>query len=892
MMGESSESNERAAALFAFSLILAAILLASLFCVPEAAAQPVQYSITASASPSVQDFGGYVNITGNSTGAASMYVRIEWPGGALDNISRLKGAANGTFYYGWTYPTLGRYNYSIWANYSDGNWSASSMKYFQIIDRAPPSTPSGLSIDTPIQSNRPKFSWSASADIETGVKGYAYSVDSLPKNSTSANFTASTSITLMKIPDGWHMFYVKALDYSGNWGNFSSLGFLIDTPPDVMIIKPAPDEVIEISTYGNYTIVADARDVIGIHRVEFYVDDILIGTEYGHTLQPATSYTAAWHINESANLNPTIKVIAYDESNNTDARRVAVKILKVSASDREKLLQFVMRYIGDVENMKTATFLAVEGGKEVSANVSGIPPLKRISFVLNETHTGVMLGIATFSDKPSLVTAPASGIIYKYFAVVIMEPGKLETIPVVSMNVTFSVDKEWAFRENVDEEKMWVSNLKSWDAYTWGGVKFTEIESHDNQSVTYISGSGETWMFAISGKERGIAALFALWLGTIPIQYFIWGAALVAVVGAGTFSYRKVQSWLAEKRRALLITRKKAILAKPFAAGAKLPSNEFYVEGVSVEKGKKLIVERASFSFTAGKIIAVLGPSGCGKSTLLKAIIGENDYSGAISVFGFDVKRDLPEVKKILGYVPQDLQLYGNMTVKENAEYFANQYGISKKDANRNAFRICRVLNIEDKMNTKVDVLSGGEQKRASIATALVHNPQVLILDEPTSGLDPLTRRTLWRFMKKLNMELSISIITTTHFTDEADYADMVLILSRGKIVAYDAPERLKQSLPGNGKAVEVELFSTSDYTMSRIKSLEGDLKAKGLIEKTDYTGYHVKFFTDKPQIHASRILEIFNSADIAFRTINVVDVSVEDVFVYYTGEKFKVKEA
>ncbi|MDD5501864.1 MAG: ATP-binding cassette domain-containing protein [Candidatus Thermoplasmatota archaeon] len=852
--------------------------------------------VIAAASPSTQDFGGVVNITGNSSGSILTYARIYKPDGSLlGNFSMAKGAYNGTFYYSRTYSTVGVYNYTVLAKYADNSWSASSNKHFEIVDMTKPSAPGSLEIKTPITQNRPSFEWSASSDTGSGVRGYAYSIDSPIQNSTSANFTTSTQITLptvpiFTIPDGLHIFYVKAVDFSGNWGPDSSLQFIIDIPPEVIIIYPRHNWGLE---QGWYTIEAEVKDAIGIRNVDFYVDGQLLpnGSLPGRNVISNSSYRVPWNVSSAQGSNHTIQVIAYDISGNS-RKSDAITVSVIKGTDYDAILRLVVQTFGNVKELNTYPFPLIQQGMEYNVTVSGISQLKTISFMVNETRVGATLGVATFDGRPSALSPLAvGGDEPSYLLIVLIDASsalEFKTIPVSSINVSFYVNKENAKSKNVDVSTVKLYNSPSMDS------GWTELaahkESEDNETIFYKAHSGHAWMFAISGQKQGVVSMFIMWLGMIPVGFLIGGGVAIALVAAVVLGHRWISAYMAKRRHQAYIVKKKAILASPMTR-KETPSNEFYVENLTIVKGGRSIVQNVSFSFAAGKIIAVLGPSGSGKSTILKAVIGENDYAGDLSVLGFDAKKDIAEIKRIIGYVPQDLQLYKNMTVRENIRYFGNQYSINKAESDRRALRISRILGIDHRLNTKVEVLSGGEQRRASIAAALVHNPQLLILDEPTSGLDPITRRTLWRFLKKLNVEFGVSIITTTHFVDEAEYANMVLIVNKGRIVAYDTPENLKLSIPGKGKAVELELYRMSEPTMVRIKDLESELKAKGMIEKADYTGYYVKFYTENPQISAGHIMDMFNKADIGLRTINVVDISLEDVFVYYTGEKFKTKE-
>lgn len=320
-------------------------------------------------------------------------------------------------------------------------------------------------------------------------------------------------------------------------------------------------------------------------------------------------------------------------------------------------------------------------------------------------------------------------------------------------------------------------------------------------------------------------------------------------------------------------------------------SGEFAVSDLSVSVDGKALVEGVSFGFGRGSILALLGPSGCGKSTTLKALIGEISHTGEIDVFGLNPRRDRAALKTAIGYVSQETQLYPEMTVAENVDYFAQQYGVPKKERKSRVTDLLRVLGIEDRADERLRVLSGGQQRRASIAATLVHQPALLILDEPTSGLDPTTRRNLWKFIRQARDELGVSIIVTTHFLDEAALADQVVIMNRGRVVATGAPESLISELPGGGKAVVVELTSVNAQTELRIRTALAPLLADGTIEKIDIAGYGVRLLTRDPTIASRRALDVFHELNVSVRKFGTEECDLEDVFSHVTSESWKTEQ-
>jgi ABC-2 type transport system ATP-binding protein len=306
-------------------------------------------------------------------------------------------------------------------------------------------------------------------------------------------------------------------------------------------------------------------------------------------------------------------------------------------------------------------------------------------------------------------------------------------------------------------------------------------------------------------------------------------------------------------------------------------------------KGKKQLVHGIDFAMNRGEIVGVLGPSGAGKSTIIKVLTTESSgASGQVVMCGFDLARQAQPAKQLFGYVPQDIQLYEDLTFGQNVIYFGGQYGLDKAYLLEKARDLARVVELGDRLNDKVGRLSGGQKKRASVATALVHDPEFVILDEPTSGLDPATRRTLWRFLKSINQTYNVSMLVTTHYLDEGEYCDKLLIINKGRMVVYDSPRSLKQNVPGSGKVIELEMFTLDDYVAARLVEFEQRAKNEGVAELVDKSGYKVKVFCNDVTRSMAAIPILLGELGLGFKAMNVVDTSLEDVFIYFTGEAFR----
>ena len=187
-----------------------------------------------------------------------------------------------------------------------------------------------------------------------------------------------------------------------------------------------------------------------------------------------------------------------------------------------------------------------------------------------------------------------------------------------------------------------------------------------------------------------------------------------------------------------------------------------------------------TFTVTAGQITGLLGPSGCGKSTLLRSVVGvQAGASGTLRVLGRPAGD--AGLRQRIGYVTQSPAVYADLTVRRNLQYFAEVVAAP-------AARVDRVLaevDLTSAADARVDRLSGGQQARVSLATALLAEPELLVLDEPTVGLDPVLRRDLWRLFRGL-ADRGRTLVVSSHVMDEASRCDRLLLLRDGHLVADD----------------------------------------------------------------------------------------------------------
>lgn len=203
------------------------------------------------------------------------------------------------------------------------------------------------------------------------------------------------------------------------------------------------------------------------------------------------------------------------------------------------------------------------------------------------------------------------------------------------------------------------------------------------------------------------------------------------------------------------------------------------ITGLTVERGRRRVLEVANLTVPRGAITGLLGPSGCGKTTLMRAIVGVQRIRGTVEVLGLPA--GAPALRSRVGYVTQAPSVYADLTVRENLRYFAAVLGADRADLDR----VAAEVGLIDRIDQVVGEMSGGERARVSLAVALLGRPELLVLDEPTVGLDPVLRRSLWQLFARLAAG-GATLLVSSHVMDEAARCDHLILLREGRVIAAE----------------------------------------------------------------------------------------------------------
>ncbi|HOJ06430.1 MAG: ABC transporter ATP-binding protein [Ignavibacteriota bacterium] len=297
-------------------------------------------------------------------------------------------------------------------------------------------------------------------------------------------------------------------------------------------------------------------------------------------------------------------------------------------------------------------------------------------------------------------------------------------------------------------------------------------------------------------------------------------------------------------------------------------NNIIKIENLKRSYANIVAVNGVSYSVGKGEMFGLVGPDGAGKTTTIRMLIGLlNPDSGIAEVLGYNIRTQKNKIKNEIGYLSQKFSLYGDLTVDENIEFFADIHGVKNYKARRNELlEFTRLTPFRDRL---ADKLSGGMKQKLALACTLIHKPKIIFLDEPTTGVDPVSRRDFWKILSNLLKE-EITIFMTTPYLDEAERCNKIALMNKGNIISWDTPKNIKASL--SGQIVEIVCYpSRTAYNI---------IKAN--------TSYEVQMYGDRLNVTIQNYNEQFKELEkllvdnnVDLHDHRVIPPSLENVFIH-----------
>ena len=302
------------------------------------------------------------------------------------------------------------------------------------------------------------------------------------------------------------------------------------------------------------------------------------------------------------------------------------------------------------------------------------------------------------------------------------------------------------------------------------------------------------------------------------------------------------------------------------------------VENITKKYGSFVAVDNINFEIEEGEVVGFLGPNGAGKSTTMNMITGYIEpTSGRIIVDGYDISKKPRKAKRQIGYMPEGVPLYSDLTVKEFITYMAELKGVPKKEKKEKVQKVIKETGLTEVQNQLTKNISRGYKQRVSMAGALVSNPKVIILDEPTVGLDPKQVTEIRALIKELGKYHTV--ILSSHILSEvSQICNRVIIINKGKIVAIDTPENLeKKVIKDNSVYVTVEDL---DNKMDTIKDKLPNVKEIKLISENEDKTKKYRITATNDEDLRKNVFEVLAKERITIFEMKQSDVTLEDAFM------------
>jgi len=325
------------------------------------------------------------------------------------------------------------------------------------------------------------------------------------------------------------------------------------------------------------------------------------------------------------------------------------------------------------------------------------------------------------------------------------------------------------------------------------------------------------------------------------------------------------------------------------SVNAKNTANVVKINRLKKSYKDKVAVKEIDLEIKRGDIHGILGPNGAGKSTLLSCVTGLIDYDNGEVLF--EDRYRLKSWSKYIGYVPQELAIYPELSPYENVRFFASLYGYRGEELERRVLEAIDFVGLIEVKDKKSSEFSGGMKRRLNLACAIAHSPKLIIMDEPTVGIDPQSRNRILENVKELNKQ-GVTVIYTTHYMEEVEaICNQITVIDHGKVIANGTKEEIKNKM-GSGVVFLLKLDKEAGNKLRFLESLNEFNGIKGVNEQADDEDIRLNRWSVEIKCAdaelMSPILQIASANRMVIRSVAQKDLSLEEIFLVLTGTELR----
>ena len=317
------------------------------------------------------------------------------------------------------------------------------------------------------------------------------------------------------------------------------------------------------------------------------------------------------------------------------------------------------------------------------------------------------------------------------------------------------------------------------------------------------------------------------------------------------------------------------------------------LDGSTIEAVKGVDLE-----IRQGEIFSLLGPNGAGKTTTISMISGlVTPTEGDATIGGYSITKEPMAAKRLMGFVPQEIALYPDLSARQNLSFFGRMYGLGGKALSRRVDELIEFVDLSDRQNDRIDTFSGGMKRRINLAAGLLNSPPLVYMDEPTVGIDPQSRRRILDTVKLLRDEQGMTVLYTTHLMEEAqELSDRVGIIDHGEIIAMGTQDELTQQV-GEEDRLEITIGAqkTAEALFERIQQETAGVSRilynppeQLSDESTESMPARLTVFAKRGRTALPQILQELDAADVEIQSVAVHEPDLEAVFLALTGRALR----